>query len=301
MSSPSDARPAGVIHDIGYRPYTGPVLGGGAVARSLFWTGLRNCYGLGRSARSKVLPMMLLATMVLPAVILVGILVQLRRIGTFDEQILAYSRYAVVLQLVITIFVAAQAPNLISRDLRFKTITLYLARPLQRSTYVLVRLASLMTAVFVLIALPLLVLYVGGLLAGLSWRDETKDAAVALVGALLLSVVLSGLAALVSAVTIRRGLAVTAGIVVLLVSYTGVSAVQGVAADTGHGRVGQVAGLFSPYTLVDGLQAWAFDAPASTIAPPHGAVGWLYVAMTVVAIAGTVGGMLVRYRKAASL
>ena len=51
---------AGVIHDLGYRPYSGPRLGEGPVAWAFFLTGLRNAYGLGRSGRSKVLPMMLL-------------------------------------------------------------------------------------------------------------------------------------------------------------------------------------------------------------------------------------------------
>ena len=66
MSSPSESapvRPAGVIHDLGYRPYAGPRLGEGPVAWSFFLTGLRNTYGLGRSGRSKVLPMGLLGVM----------------------------------------------------------------------------------------------------------------------------------------------------------------------------------------------------------------------------------------------
>ncbi|HET7193831.1 MAG TPA: hypothetical protein VFI99_02470, partial [Nocardioides sp.] len=75
MSSPSETTResrSGVIHDIGYRPYSGERLGEGKVAWSLFVTGLRNCYGLGRSARSKALPMILLGLMLLPALILVG-------------------------------------------------------------------------------------------------------------------------------------------------------------------------------------------------------------------------------------
>ena len=43
--------PAGVIHDIGYRPYAGPRLGEREVAWAFFVTGLRNCFGLGRSGQ----------------------------------------------------------------------------------------------------------------------------------------------------------------------------------------------------------------------------------------------------------
>ena len=71
---PSTAVPSGVIHDLGYRPYAGPRLGAGPVAWSFFRTGLRNTYGLGRCGRSKVVPMILLAMMLLPALILVGVL-----------------------------------------------------------------------------------------------------------------------------------------------------------------------------------------------------------------------------------
>ena len=301
MSSPSDVRPTGVIHDIGYRPYVGERLGEGAVAWSLFRTGVRHCFGLGRSTRSKVLPMGMLGAMLLPAVILVAVLVQAREALGLTGQIVPYSRYALITQVVISVFVAAQAPALISRDLRFRTITLYLARPLRRSTYVLVRMASLLVAVFILITAPLLVLYVGGLLADLPPGRETRLFLSALVGALLLAALLSGLAAMISAMTTRRGLAVAAIIVVLVVSYTVVATVQGLGTEEGMPRLAQVAGLFSPYTLADGLQVWLFDAEPSTAAPPTGRIGVLFALMAAVVVVGSTSGMLARYRKAAAV
>ena len=111
--------------------------------------------------------MILLAMMLLPALILVGVLVQARDVLDLDQQIVAYSTYPITTQLLISVFVAAQAPALISRDLRFRTITLYLARPMRRSVYVLVRLASLTVATFILIGAPLVLMYAGGLLADL--------------------------------------------------------------------------------------------------------------------------------------
>lgn len=302
MSSPSDAaRPSGVIHDIGYRPYSGPRLGEGAVAWSLFLTGLRHCYGLGRSGRSKILPMILLGLMLLPALILVGVLVQARGLLGLDSQIVPYSVYPLTTQLLISVFVAAQAPALISRDLRFGTITLYLARPTSRTTYVLVRMASLTVATFLLIAAPILLMYAGGLLADLPPGRETRLVLGALVGALLLAACLAGLAALVAATTTRRGLAVAAVIVVLLVTYTVVASIQGISSETGHEKVGQVAGLFSPYTLTQGAQVLLFDATESTPTPPDGALmTLLYLAATAVVVLGSVATMLLRYRKIAA-
>lgn len=297
MSSPSEPLlpPRGVIHDIGYRPYAGPRLGELSVAWSLFVTGLLSCYGLGRSTRAKVLPVLLSFVMILPALILVAVMVQ-AKIG---HQLLPYSRYAMVTQLVISVFVASQAPALISQDLRFRTITLYLARPLRRGTYVLVRLASLTAAVAILVIAPLVLLYVGGLLADLPVGSETRHFLAAVAAALILAMVLAGLSALVSAVTTRRGLAVAAVIVVLLVSFTVVSAVQDIAVGQGADTFARVAGLFSPFTLVDGLQTWLFDSTPSTPAPPDSmGLGLLFVLVTVLAIASSVGAMLMRYRKA---
>ena len=304
MSSPSEAtpeqapRPTGVIHDLGYRPYDGPRLGEGAVARAFFLTGLRNTYGLGRSGRSKVLPMILLGLMLLPALILVGVLVQAKNLLGLDEQIVAYSTYPITTQLLISVFVAAQAPALISRDLRFRTITLYLARPMRRTTYVLVRLSSLAVATFVLIGAPLLLMYVGGLLAGLPGGRETGRFLGAVVGAALLAACLAGLAAVVAALTIRRGLAVAAVIVVLLVSYTVVATIQGISVETGHRTVGEVAGLFSPYTLVNGVQVFLFDAPEATPAAPQGTgMGVLYLLGTAATVLASIGALFLRYRK----
>lgn len=297
MSSPSE-RPSGVIHDLGYRPYRGRRLGERAVAWSFFRTGLRNTFGLGRSARSKVLPMILLGLMLLPALILVGVLVQAGKVLELDEQIVPYSTYPLTTQLLISVFVAAQAPALVSRDLRFRTITLYLARPMRRSAYVLVRYASLTVATFVLVAAPLLLMYVGGLLADLPLVRETGRFLGALAGAALLAACLAGLAAVVSALTIRRGLAVAAVIVVLLVSYTVVSAIQGISQEAGHDVVGQVAGIFSPYTLVNGVQVFLFDVPEATATPPEGtAMGLLYVGALVLTVLGSIAALLARYRR----
>jgi len=287
-----------VIHDLGYRPYDGPRLGAGYVAWSLYKLGVRHSFGLGRSGKSKVLPLGLFALIIFPAVIMVGVVVL---VPTVNEQVVPYSRYPVVTQLLISVFVAAQAPVLFSRDIRYRTLALYFARPLRRSTFVLVRYAALATAVFVLVATPIVVLYLGGLLADLPVGRETADVLVGLVGVLALSVLLAAVAAVIAAVTPRRGLAVAAIIVALVLSFTVVSAVQGIAFDARVDEVGVVAGVFSPYTLVDGLLFWAFDAPSSSIIGPTSTTAGLgYLAFLALVIAGALGALMYRYRRLAS-
>jgi ABC-2 type transport system permease protein len=87
-------------------------------------------------------------------------------------------------------------------------------------------------------------------------------------------------------------------IVVLLVSYTVVATIQGISLDTGNETVGEVAGLFSPYTLVNGVQVFLFDSPEATVTPPTSdAMGFLYLAAAAVTVLSAVGAMLARYRK----
>ena len=64
---------------------------------------------------------------------------------------------------------------MVSRDLRFRVVALYFSRPLSRLAYVQAKLLAMSAAVFVLLALPLIVLYGGALLAQLPFWDNTRD------------------------------------------------------------------------------------------------------------------------------
>lgn len=259
--------PDGVIHDIGYRTYDGPRRGTPAIAASLFRIGLLNAYGIGRSGKAKALPMTLQAVMLVPAAILVAISVTLG----LDEGFVDYSSYPSIMQLVIAIFVAAQAPVLFSRDLRSGAIVLYLARPLRAEFFALVRWTSLAVAIFVFVWLPVLVLYIGAISNEADISEQTADLLAATVGIALLAAVLATVAGLVSALTTRRGLAVGAVIVALLLSSGVVTAVQGIATGEGNDTTAQWAGLFSPFTLVDGVQSGLLDGTRSAIAGPESA------------------------------
>ena len=58
--------------------------------------------------------------------------------------------------------------------------------------------------------------------------------------------------------------------------------------------------MFSPYTLVNGVQVFLFDSPGGHAdAADSDAMGVFYLAATAVTILGAVGAMLLRYRKVA--
>lgn len=297
MSAPMPQPPSGVIHDIGYRKYDGPRLGRRQVTRALFAQSLRGAYGLGRSARAKVLPMLLLGVMCLPAFIITVIANVTSSIT--GELPLAYSRYAVVTQGILTIFVAAQAPASLSRDLRFKTVPLYFSRPLERSDYVLAKFAGLATALFLLLTAPLLIMYVGALLAEFPVGRETGDVLLALVGAAVFAVVFAGVGLVIASLTPRRGLGVAAIITLFALSFAAVSALQGIIRyEVGNADLAGWLGLLSPITLVDGFQAWVLDASSSAVAPPPGDAGGVVYVLVTFAVIGACWALLnLRYRK----
>ncbi len=289
--------PTGVIHDLGYRPYDGPRTSQAAIAWALFVSGFRNAFGLGRSGKSKVLPFVLLGLNLLPAVIVVGVMVFARGVGV-DTLPVSYAQYASRTQILLSIFVAAQAPVLFSRDLRHGTIALYLARPLPSAAYAAARWASLLAATLVFLLVPIAVLYGGAVLAELDFTEQTTDALQAVLLALLLAIGLTGIGGLIASVSVRRGFAVVATIAVLLLGNGVVTAIQGIAEEQGEDRVGQVAGLFSPYSLYRGAMAALTDNPAIT-PPTGGAITAAYFVVMVALGAGCLAALVFRYRRLA--
>lgn len=286
---------AGVIHDIGFRHYDGPRLGRAYLLRSLAAVSLKGAYGLGRSTRSKVLPFLMLAVLVVPALILVVVLV----VTGGDELPLPYSQYVIVMQLPIAIFVAAQAPVSVSRDLRFRLMPLYFSRPLTRADYVLAKLAAMTAAVLILLVVPLAVLYAGALLAKLPFWHETRLFLGALAGAVLLSLVLAALGLLVASFTPRRGLGVAAVVAVVLVMTVVSVVLQGIAQAQGNDDVAGYAGALSPFSLVDGVQVRLLGGEAAAGSPPPpGALGGLvFLAVIGLVVAGSFAVLRLRYRK----
>jgi ABC-2 type transport system permease protein len=291
---PAPAMPSGVIHDIGYRHYEGTRLGRAYIRRSLFVQSLRSTYGIGRTAKSKVLPMLLLGIMLLPAIVIAVIAV----VTKDDELSTEYTSYTLDLQIVMWVYVASQAPQLFSRDLRFRTITLYLARPLTALDYVVARYAALVGALVIFMGAPLLAMYAGALLAGLRFGTQTRELAIGLAGVVVFAFVFAGIGALIASITARRGFAVAAIITLLTLSLAAVGVVQGVAEVQENDTIGAYAGLFSPTSLVDGFQVVVLDAePASAFAPPGGLGEVLFVALTLLVVVACFGLLLLRYRK----
>ncbi|WP_299529463.1 ABC transporter permease [uncultured Streptomyces sp.] len=284
------------IHNIGYRSYDGPRLGRAYARRSLYSQSLRGAFGLGRSAKSKVLPMLLVAVMCLVAAILVAVAMAT---PASTKLPIEYTSYAVYLQAVIGLFIAAQAPQSVSRDLRFKSVPLYFSRPIERLDYVVAKYAAMASALFVLTGLPLVILYGGALLAKFDFSDQTAWFGQGLVSVALLSLLFAGLGLVLAALTPRRGFGVAAVIAVLTISYGAVSTVQAIAWSTGSESAVTWLGLFSPITLIDGVQT-AFLGATSAFPGgegPGAAAGAVYLLVVLALVAGSYAVLMRRYRR----
>jgi ABC-2 type transport system permease protein len=285
----------GVIHDLGYRRYDGARDGTATIARTLYATGLRHTYGLGRSGKSKILPFILLAMATLPAAIVVGVVV-LTGLGRLP---VTYADYTNQVQLVISLFAAAQAPVLFSRDLRHRSIVLYLARPLSSSVFAVTRWLSLTTSLLLFMWVPTFLLFAGALLAGLDKSDQLEGLLKAVALQVLLAALVAGLTGLISSVSLRRGFAVVGSVVALIVVSGVVTSVRAITDAQDAEGVGVAAALLSPWSIYSGL-ADAWHAGVATFTPPGSAWALAYVLVAVVLTALCVLGLVARFRKVGS-
>ncbi|MFE6036249.1 ABC transporter permease [Streptomyces sp. NPDC056452] len=284
------------IHNIGYRSYDGVRLGRAYARRSLYSQSLRGSFGLGRSAKSKVLPMLLCGVMCLVALIIVAVAIATPNMTKLP---IKYTAFAIYLQAVIGLFIASQAPQSVSRDLRFKSVPLYFSRPIERVDYVVAKFAAMASALLILTGLPLVILYVGALLAKFDFADQTAGFGQGLVSVALLSVLFAGIGLVVAALTPRRGFGVAAVIAVLTITYGAVSTVQAIAWSTDSMGAITWLGLFSPITLIDGVQTAYLGATTNFpggVGPGAGA-GVAYLLVVLALVAGSYAVLMRRYRR----
>jgi ABC-2 type transport system permease protein len=279
---------ASAIHDIGYQRYRGERLGRRYARTSLYTHSLRTAFGLGRSGKAKIFPWFAVAVLLLVAVIVVAVRSQTGRL------VLSYVDFPERTALLVLLFLATAAPELVSRDLRSKVLPLYFSRPLHRADYVFAKLAALISGVWLIIALPLLVIFLGGafsLPADKIWREFT-DFLGGLLAAAVMAIVYTVVALLVASLLSRRMVAAAVIVAVFLVTSTVGFAIGAILGGNGE-RIGR---LFGPTLLVQSLNLWLFGGDPKL----WGSFGLVYllVSALLVAVAGVL--LLVRYRKVAA-
>ena len=287
----------GAIYDLGYRGYDGPRLGRRAAFATLFWASLRAAFGLGRAGRSKLVPWGLSAIMIVPAAV-AGAIQALAPGGLSPFN---YDNYLWDLQPILALFVAAQAPELVSSDQRNHVLSLYFSHALARSDYALAKFGAMAAALFILALAPLLVILFASILASADVTAAVGDQLGNLpqiIGApVIYAVPVAALGMAIASFTPRRAYATGAIIAVFLVT----AAVGGILAEAGRGRLSLLAPLVNPFVLLDGTRDWLLGAsiPDSPVAQADLAMP-VFGTLTAVLTAIGIAAVLWRYRRIAA-
>jgi ABC-2 type transport system permease protein len=256
---------------------------------------MRTAFGIGRGAKAKIFPWLVIGIAL--AVALIAIAVR----SITGQPMTTYLDFAQSMSFPVMLFLAAVAPELVSRDLRDGALPLYFSRPVRRYEYPLVKFAALVSAVFLLLGAPQLLLYIGSAFTrddGLSgaWR-EFEDLLPGLATAGIYALSLAGVALLVASLTGRRAFA-AAGVVAVFILTAPIAGIM-IGLGGVDSTLAKLAFLVNPLMLLERLTDWLFAVvDADNI--PIGGFGPVYLAATIVLILGCVGLLLVRYRKVGS-
>ena len=247
-------RAAGSIYDLGYRNYEGARLGRRHAVTSLYVQSLRGVFGLGRHHASKIIPLALAVITLLPAVVQVGV------VALAEEEIDIFrpDDYYEFIQWPLALFVAAVAPELVGRDQRNRTLSLYFSRALLRSDYVLAKVAALATALLILTLVPQAMVFLGNALAGDDsvdyLRDNWRDFAPIVASGAFLSLFMASVALAIASQTPRWPLA-SGGVIAYFAITFVVTEILVHTLETGPPRY---AFLFSGFHVMRGLTLWVF-------------------------------------------
>ena len=308
---PGSPPAGGVIHDLGYQRYDGPRLGRSQIVTALAWHSFRAAFGLGRGAKAKIVPVIAFLALCLPAIVNAFVM------SKGNPRAVDYDTYVPALRdIIMTIFVAVQAPELVSRDLRSRVLPLYFSRPIKPGDYPLAKYLGFTAACLVMLEVPLLLLW-GGAVAnvhgGSAVWAETRALFPGLLVGLMWAVSLAAISLFLASLTGRRAFATGTVAITLLLTYTLAEILlqvesQGV---VHGGPVGglvingpppslaeKVSGLFSPFTLFDGVRMWLGGTNSADSVLKPGAFGAVYALVLLVLVGLCLAGLGARYRKA---
>lgn len=215
------ATPADVgahIFEGGYRRYDGPRSGPAAAVRSLARYTVQRIMGLRRAARHKVLPFLSVIIAYLPAIAFIGILALVPKSANPQRFIPSYSEYYGFISAAILLFVIFSAPEALCPDRRHRSLSLYLASPLDRGSYLLSKVIAVFGVLLLVTTGPVVLLLIGYVLqnAGPDGPVEVMRTLLRIVAAgACMSAFYTALALGLSSLTDRRGLATGGALLVI--------------------------------------------------------------------------------------
>ena len=211
--------PQGEVYDLGYRHYDGPREGRIRAHKALWVDGIRTVLGIGRGWGSKVLPVILFICVITPAVV-AAIIASV--VGLPEFELFRHEEYYAIVLIVVALFAAIMAPELLCPDRRYGVIGLYLVRPLTRTDYVAARWFAFFSITLSFVLAGQVVLFAGLLLAAAEpldyLRDNWLDVPRFLLAGLVLAAFTTTVPLAVSAFTTRRAYATAFVVAVFIIT-----------------------------------------------------------------------------------
>ena len=218
----------GEVFDLGYQHYDGPREGRMRARKALWINGVRTALGLGRGSRAKILPVLLFVAAIAPAVILALLASQLDRMGGPGLDLPGHAGYYRMISVILLLFSAIIAPELLCPDRRNGVIHLYLVRPLTTTDYVAGRWLAFFSITLAIVYSGQVILLLGLILAAaepLEYLRETwLEIPRFLAAGLVVAVFTTTIPMVVSAFTTRRAYAAAfvIGLYIISASTAGV-------------------------------------------------------------------------------
>ena len=159
-NGPSESSTSAQIFDQGYRRYTGPRTGVIGAEKSLITFSAKTALGMGRAARFKIVPVLIIISAFVPAGVFIGVA------ALFGEEIEGfgflptYAGYYGYVIAAIYLFAGFVAPELLSPDRRTGMLGMYLAAPLNRPTYLLGKAIAVVAMILIVTLGPTLLMLI---------------------------------------------------------------------------------------------------------------------------------------------
>jgi ABC-2 type transport system permease protein len=211
-----------VIYDRGYRTYDGERTGPGGARKAVYKDGIRRVLGLGRKAREKVYPWVMISIAIGMAAIIIGVHWFIGDLAqSLSEGVPSYGELFDLYSWIGLLFIAFAAPWLLIPDRTRGVLSVYFSRPLTVDGYLSSKVAAFATVVGGIYLVPQIVLHLGlGLISDdgfLTYMGANLDVLWKVPVITLSFVAMHGaLAFLVSAVVNRPGVASAAFLGVLI-------------------------------------------------------------------------------------
>ena len=211
-----------VIYDRGYRTYEGERTGPSGARKAVYKDGIRRILGLGRKARDKVYPWLMIAIALAMAAIVIGIHWLIGDLAeSLSEGVPSYGELFDLYSWIGLLFIAFAGPWLLIPDRTRGVLSVYFSRPLTVDGYLVAKVGAFATVVGAIYLVPQIVLHIGlGLISDdgfLTYMGDNLDVLWKVPVTTLAFVGMHGaLALLLSAVIARPGIASAAFLGVLI-------------------------------------------------------------------------------------